>query len=55
MPSEAGSENTRDWARQELHGYAGADTVPDYRHVPAALMLIFGEKPGGVEVSGCSG
>lgn len=28
----------RDWARRELNGYAGADTVPDYRHVPAALM-----------------
>ena len=33
----AGSETMRAWASQELHGYAGAETVPDYRHVPAAL------------------
>ena len=38
LGGQAGSEKMRDWARQELNGYAEADTVPDYRHVPAALM-----------------
>ena len=40
LGGQAGSEKMRDWARQELHGYAGADSVPDYRHVPAALMAL---------------
>jgi hypothetical protein len=38
LGGEAGSEKMRDWARRELNGYAGAETIPDYRHVPAALM-----------------
>jgi hypothetical protein len=40
LGGQAGSERMRDWARQELHGYGGADKVPDYRHVPAALMAM---------------
>ncbi|MGH3847825.1 MAG: hypothetical protein ACRDS0_41410, partial [Pseudonocardiaceae bacterium] len=36
LGGQAGSEKMRDWARRELNGYAGTDTVPDYRHVPAA-------------------
>src|SRR5712691_10977871 len=38
LGGQAGSEKMRDWARQELNGYAGAETVPDCRHIPAALM-----------------
>jgi hypothetical protein len=36
----------RDWARRELNGYAGADTVPDYRHIPAALMAVITNRAG---------
>jgi hypothetical protein len=43
---QAGSEKMRDWACQELHGYAGADTVPDYRHVPAAVMAVITNRAG---------
>ena len=46
LGGEAGSEKMRDWARQELHGYAGADTVPDYRHVPAAVMRVITNRAG---------
>jgi len=46
LGGQAGSEKMRDWARQELHGYAGADTVPDYRHVPAALMALITNRAG---------
>jgi AbiTii len=46
LGGQAGSEKMRDWARQELHGYAGADTVPDYRHVPAALMAMITNSAG---------
>lgn len=38
LGGQAASEKMRDWARQELNGYAAADTVPDYRHIPAALV-----------------
>ena len=38
LGGQAGSEKMRDWARRELNGYAGAETVPDYRHIPAPLM-----------------
>jgi hypothetical protein len=38
LGGEAGSEKMRAWARRELNGYARADTVPDYRHVPAAVV-----------------
>jgi hypothetical protein len=46
LGGQAGSEKMRDWARRELNGYAGADTVPDYRHVPAALMALITNKVG---------
>lgn len=46
LGGQARSEKMRDWARQELHGYAGADTVPDYRHVPAALMAVITNMAG---------
>jgi hypothetical protein len=46
LGGQAGSQNMRDWARQELHGYAGADTVPDYRHVPAAVMVVITNRAG---------
>jgi len=46
LGGQAGSEKMRDWARQELHGYVGADTVPDYRHVPAALMAMITNSAG---------
>ena len=46
LGGQAGSEKMRDWARQELHGYAGAETVPDYRHVPAALTARITNRAG---------
>lgn len=46
LGGHAGSEKMRDWARWELNGYAGADTVPDYRHVPAALMAVITNSAG---------
>ena len=46
LGGQAGSEKMRDWARRELNGYAGADTVPDYRHVPAALMAVITNNAG---------
>ena len=46
LGGQAGSEKMRDWARRELNGYAGADTVPDYRHVPAALMAVITNRAG---------
>ena len=41
---QAGSEKLRDWARWELNGYVDAPTVPDYRHVHAALMAAITNK-----------
>ena len=38
LGGQGGSEEMRAWGRQELNGYVGADTVPDYRHVAAAVM-----------------
>lgn len=46
LGGQAGSEKMRDWARRELNGYAGADTVPDYRHVPAAVMAVITNRAG---------
>src|SRR5216684_7803987 len=43
---QAGSEKMRGWARRELNGYAGAETVPDYRHIPAALMAVITNRAG---------
>lgn len=46
LGGQAGSEKMRAWARQELHGYGGADTMPDYRHVPAAVMAVVTNRAG---------
>jgi len=46
LGGQAGSEKMRDWARRELNGYSGADTVPDYRHVPAAVMAVITNRAG---------
>jgi hypothetical protein len=46
LGGQAGSEKMRDWALQELNGYAGAAAVPDYRHVPAALMAMVTNRAG---------
>src|ERR1019366_2355062 len=43
---QAGSEKLRDWARWELNGYADADSVPNYRHVHAALMAVITNNAG---------
>lgn len=40
LGGHAGSETMRAWARQELNGYAGADSVPEYRHVTAAVIVV---------------
>jgi AbiTii len=37
LGGQAGSERMRTWASQEMHGYAGVETVPEYRHVTVAL------------------
>jgi AbiTii len=45
LGGEVGSERLRDWARQELKGYADPDAVPDYRRVAASLCIdgyVFG-------------
>jgi AbiTii len=46
LGGQAGSEKMRDWARRELNGYVGAQTVPDYRHIPAALMARITNRAG---------
>src|SRR5215472_10304930 len=46
LGGQAGSQKLRDWARWELNGYAGADTVPDYRHFHAALMAVITNDAG---------
>jgi hypothetical protein len=46
LGGQAGSQKMRDWARQELNGYADADTVPDYRHVAAAVMVLITNSAG---------
>ncbi|MGH3274608.1 MAG: hypothetical protein ACRDNZ_09880 [Streptosporangiaceae bacterium] len=46
LGGQAGSEKMRDWARRELNGYADADTVPDYRHVPAAVVAVITNQAG---------
>jgi AbiTii len=46
LGGQAGSQKMRDWARQELNGYADADTVPDYRHVAAAVMILITNSAG---------
>ena len=46
LGGQTGSAKMRDWARQELNGYGGVDTVPDYRRVPAALMAMITNRAG---------
>jgi len=46
LGGQTGSEKMRDWARRELNGYTGTDTVPDYRHVPAALVALITNNAG---------
>ena len=46
LGGQVGSEKMRDWARRELNGYAGAETVPDYRHIPAAVMVVITNRVG---------
>jgi hypothetical protein len=46
LGGQAGSEKMRDWARRELNGYTGAETVPDYRHIPAVLMALITNNVG---------
>jgi hypothetical protein len=46
LGGQAGSEKMRDWARRELNGYAGEGTVPDYRHLPAAVMAVITKRAG---------
>src|SRR5579859_3503348 len=46
LGGQAGSEKMRDWARQELNGYAVEDTVPEYRHFHAALMATITNNAG---------
>jgi hypothetical protein len=46
LGGQAGSERMRDWARGELNGYDSADSVPAYRHVRAALMIIITNSAG---------
>jgi hypothetical protein len=46
LGGQAGSEKMRDWALGELNGYAEAETVPDYRHVPVALMALITNSAG---------
>lgn len=46
LGGQAGSEKMREWARQELNGYAEADTTPDYRHVRVAVMIVITNRAG---------
>jgi AbiTii-like protein len=46
LGGQAGSEKMRDWARRELNGYAGAGTVPEYRHFHAVLMAVITNSAG---------
>lgn len=39
LGGRAGSEQLRDWARQELDGYAGQEQLPRYRTVPATIAV----------------
>jgi hypothetical protein len=39
LGGKSGSEQLRDWATRELKGYHGEDDLPEYRVVPAPLMV----------------
>jgi hypothetical protein len=54
LGGQAGSDRLRDWARQELEGYADTDTVPKYRRVRAPLCIdgaTFGGYVTGQQIS----
>lgn len=46
LGGQAGSEKMRDWARRELNGYTGEETVPEYRHIPAPMMALITNDAG---------
>ena len=46
LARQAGSEDLQSWASRELHGYVGQDTVPDYRHIAAVVMLALTDGAG---------
>lgn len=46
LGGQAGSENMRDWARRELNGYGGEETVPNYRHIAAPMMALITNSAG---------
>jgi len=46
LGGQAESQKLRDWARWELNGYAGAETVPDHRHFHAVLMAVITNNAG---------
>lgn len=46
LGGQAGSEKMRDWARSELNGYGGPDTLPGYRRIPAPLMATITNQGG---------
>lgn len=46
LGGQAESQKMREWARKELNGYIGTDTVPDYRHIPAALIAVITNNAG---------
>jgi hypothetical protein len=39
LGGKSGSEELRDWATRELKGYHGEDDLPEYRIVPAPLLV----------------
>lgn len=39
LGGQAGSAELREWATRELRGYQGADELPAYRVVPAAILI----------------
>jgi hypothetical protein len=39
LGGNVGSTKLREWANRELQGYVGAEEIPEYRRVSAAIML----------------
>jgi hypothetical protein len=46
LARQARSEELQSWASRELHGYVGQDTVPDYRHAAAVVMVALSDHAG---------
>jgi hypothetical protein len=46
LGAQAGSEKLREWATQELNGYVGAKSLPEYRRIPAAMELLITNRYG---------